>query len=517
MTVRAIGPDFVELESRDESGTLRGLESIATATAADQLTPIYSASEKSEEPAAIAASYDTAEPEPHTESTESTPEGVTEEPAAIYENTATEEEQQQAAALPFMEKAAILDKVTARIYAPWGDVSKMWLCPFRGAYDVWNEWARRYNFRDCGRLADWALTAKAGERAEYRGVMVQIWERDGQTAADPQSEADRLRVNRETRERLRAAIVSELEAAGIYIYPLNNEVKIFGKVKTAADLSSVEDIARRYPSAQYRREGREAVFDFNLPLFFPHYFPTDPTPDPSGEGAGEESADPVYSASEKSEPARVVTAAEAIREKLGEMGMKQSESRPAVRVGLYDVTNERRTAEKRTTFNNEQEAREWLEKAANGTGALEPSAVDIIEATPYCVTYYSKRNYQYICMFICGDNESLEARTEEARGHLTEGRREYLTKRLARDIRATIDSDPAAAYLMKSEDKEYLSIMVTRDNGQADRLRVVWMEGDQIEQSTGNHSDEEAAEQVLTFFDAYNGSTCAPCYTQSEF
>jgi hypothetical protein len=29
------------------------------------------------------------------------------------------------------------------------------------------------------------------------------------------------------------------------------------------------------------------VFEFDLPLFFPHYFPTDPTPDPSGDGVGE--------------------------------------------------------------------------------------------------------------------------------------------------------------------------------------------------------------------------------------
>lgn len=65
MTVKAIKADFVELERRDESGALRGLESVATAIAADELTPIYSASEISQpaesEPAAIAASIDTNE------------------------------------------------------------------------------------------------------------------------------------------------------------------------------------------------------------------------------------------------------------------------------------------------------------------------------------------------------------------------------------------------------------------------------------------------------------------------
>ena len=269
MEVTEITAEWVSLKS----DTAR--ESVSTATAAADLTPIYSPSEISQpaeiEPAAIAASIDTNEPEAT---------------AATYETSVTADEQQQADALPFMEKAAILDKVTARIYAPWGDVSKMWLCLFRGAYDVWSAWARGLDLRDFGRLAEWALTAKAGERAELCGLMVQIWERDGQTAKEPESEADRLTANRETRERLRAAIVAELETVGAYIYPFNNEMKVFGKIQTAAELSKVEDIARRYSSAQFRHEDRAAVFEFNLPLFFPHFFPTDPTPDPSGDGAG---------------------------------------------------------------------------------------------------------------------------------------------------------------------------------------------------------------------------------------
>ena len=280
MTVTEITAEWVSLKS----DTAR--ESVSTATAAADLTPIYSPSEISQpaesEPAAIAASIDTNEDTADTlqEAGEITA------PAATYETSATADEQQQADALPFMEKAAILDKVTARIYAPWGDVSKMWLCPFRGANDVWNAWARGLNLRDFGRLADWALTAKVGERAELCGLMVQIWERDGQTATEPESEADRLKANRETRERLRAAIVAELETVGAYIYPFNNEMKVFGKIQTVAELSKVEDIARRYSSAQFRHEDRAAVFEFNLPLFFPHFFPTDPAPEPSGDGVG---------------------------------------------------------------------------------------------------------------------------------------------------------------------------------------------------------------------------------------
>ena len=280
MTVTEITAEWVSLKS----DTAR--ESVSTATAAADLTPIYSPSEISQpaesEPAAIAASIDTNEDTADTlqEAGEITA------PAATYETSATADEQQQADALPFMEKAAILDKVTARIYAPWGDVSKMWLCPFRGANDVWNAWARGLNLRDFGRLADWALTAKVGERAELCGLMVQIWERDGQTATEPESEADRLKANRETRERLRAAIVAELETMGAYIYPFNNEMKVFGKIQTVAELSKVEDIARRYSSAQFRHEDRAAVFEFNLPLFFPHFFPTDPAPEPSGDGVG---------------------------------------------------------------------------------------------------------------------------------------------------------------------------------------------------------------------------------------
>lgn len=77
MTVKEIKADFVELETRDEAGNLRGLSSVATSAAADYLTPIYSTSEISQpaesEPAAIAASIDTNE----------APADASEEPAEV--------------------------------------------------------------------------------------------------------------------------------------------------------------------------------------------------------------------------------------------------------------------------------------------------------------------------------------------------------------------------------------------------------------------------------------------------
>ena len=62
MTVKAISAEFVELEKRDENGALIGLQSISTAKAADELTPVlYEASEITAPAAAepVAASYDT--------------------------------------------------------------------------------------------------------------------------------------------------------------------------------------------------------------------------------------------------------------------------------------------------------------------------------------------------------------------------------------------------------------------------------------------------------------------------
>lgn len=308
MTVKAINADFVSLENRRDDGIITNSQSIATENAADELTPVlYEPAEitapAESEPAAIAASIDTNEDTADTlqETREITA------PAATFETSATAEEQQQADALPFMEKAAILDKVQARIFAPWGDVCRRWLVPFRGALDVWNAWARNFGAEGCERLSDWALTAKVGERAECRGLMVQIWERDDQTAAEPTTEPDRLKANRETRERLRAAIVAELEAADVFIYPFNNEMKVICKVLNAEQLYKVQDIARRYTSAQFRHDEGDRVCEFVLPLFFPHFFPTDPTPEPSGEGVGichsYETGAPCYSTSEKSEPA----------------------------------------------------------------------------------------------------------------------------------------------------------------------------------------------------------------------
>lgn len=79
--------------------------------------------------------------------------------------------------------------------------------------------------------------------------------------------------------------MAELEGVGAFLYDMpNQEMKIFGKAQDAATLSAVEDIARRYPSAKFTHEKGEAIFGFRLPLFFPHFFPTDPTPDGGGNG-----------------------------------------------------------------------------------------------------------------------------------------------------------------------------------------------------------------------------------------
>ena len=77
MTVKAINADFVSLENRRDDGIITSSQSIATENAAAELTPIYSASEISQpaesEPAAIAASIDTNEPETNEAGTISTP------------------------------------------------------------------------------------------------------------------------------------------------------------------------------------------------------------------------------------------------------------------------------------------------------------------------------------------------------------------------------------------------------------------------------------------------------------
>ena len=66
MTVKAINADFVSLENRRDDGIITSSQSIATENAAAELTPIYSASEISQpaesEPAAIAASEEKGAP-----------------------------------------------------------------------------------------------------------------------------------------------------------------------------------------------------------------------------------------------------------------------------------------------------------------------------------------------------------------------------------------------------------------------------------------------------------------------
>ena len=78
MTVKEINADFVRLENRNEEGIITSSQSIATEQAAAELTPVlYEASEitapAESEPAAIAASIDTNEPETNKGETISTP------------------------------------------------------------------------------------------------------------------------------------------------------------------------------------------------------------------------------------------------------------------------------------------------------------------------------------------------------------------------------------------------------------------------------------------------------------
>ena len=144
--------------------------------------PIYSECEKMENPAepeplAIAASRDTdEEPAPANYSASE----KSETPAAVFTSTATDEERAKAPAA-WMERAPILEKIIFRIAAPW----KTWLCPYFGARDVWASYCKEAYKDNAAKLEEWAVTAHLGDTATFDGLTLTVWERDRHSLGGP--------------------------------------------------------------------------------------------------------------------------------------------------------------------------------------------------------------------------------------------------------------------------------------------------------------------------------------------
>lgn len=182
MTVTAITPDFVSLKSAT------AFDSIRTATAADELTPVATepatapaaevetvpAAEVVEtEPAEVAASYDTdqapAAAGPCYSSSEKS------QAAPVFISSATESEK-AAAPADWMHRAGVLDKIVFNIVAPWCKSGK-WLCPYFGARSVLAEHLGKRYADSAAAFELWSLTAHVGDSATFDGLTLTVVER----------------------------------------------------------------------------------------------------------------------------------------------------------------------------------------------------------------------------------------------------------------------------------------------------------------------------------------------------
>lgn len=79
------------------------------------------------------------------------------------------------------------------------------------------------------------------------------------------------------------------------------------------------------------------------------------------------------------------------------------------------------------------------------------------------------------------------------------------------DIRKTIERDPNAAYLMRSDTDEDMEVMVTRFENSTDKLRVMFIQGDQIVQEYNDVTLADAVHHVMRFQHLYNGKVKGNC------
>ena len=166
---------------------------------------------------------------------------------------------------------------------------------------------------------------------------------------------------------------------------------------------------------------------------------------------------------------------------------------------LYSFSFGNRSAELCTVFNDVAEGEKWLQRAAEGVGALSVDACDFLDCQADYIIYFSRRSGEYICTYLADHEGTPLCRPiEELRRRVLNAREDAETKQIAQGIE---DADrEGCAYEKRARNSV---IRVERDPRHIGRYRVTWYVSGEIDERRSNQTAESVAPFVWLFCDGH--------------
>lgn len=162
---------------------------------------------------------------------------------------------------------------------------------------------------------------------------------------------------------------------------------------------------------------------------------------------------------------------------------------------LYNFSFKNRTAEQwtcLTKFDTEADGEKLLQKTAEGHGLLSVSACDFLDVQADYIIYFSRRNSDYICMYLADFNgQPLRRPIEELRGRLLDARKAAELKQIAQSIQEA-DRDGCAYEIHAGASV----VRVDRDPRTPGHFRATWYVSGELDERRKAQTAEDAAGMV---------------------
>lgn len=162
---------------------------------------------------------------------------------------------------------------------------------------------------------------------------------------------------------------------------------------------------------------------------------------------------------------------------------------------LYNFSFKNRTAEQwncLTKFDTEADGEKLLQKTAEGHGLLSVSACDFLDVQADYIIYFSRRNGDYICMYLADFNgQPLRRPIEELRGRLLDARKAAELKQIAQSIQEA-DRDGCAYEIHAGASV----VRVDRDPRTPGHFRATWYVSGELDERCKAQTAEDAAGMV---------------------
>lgn len=162
---------------------------------------------------------------------------------------------------------------------------------------------------------------------------------------------------------------------------------------------------------------------------------------------------------------------------------------------LYNFSFKNRTAEQwtcLTKFDTVPDGEKLLQKTADGHGLLSVSACDFLDVQADYIIYFSRRNGDYICMYLADFNgQPLRRPIEELRGRLLDARKAAELKQIAQSIQEA-DRDGCAYEIHAGASV----VRVDRDPRTPGHFRATWYVSGELDERRKAQTAEDAAGMV---------------------